>query len=186
MTKIFRMFLVAGMVSALTIGGAAYAQDADIEVGDAEASADQSGTAASGDAVGGQVVGVVSAGDASVDATNLSRDVDIETGDADASNNAYVVAIQASYAYAYAGALGDADVEIGDASAAAAQSANAVSGDGVAGQVAGVVTSAGGSADLVLANTSEEVDVETGDAEFDNEADVASFQFSTIIALGGP
>jgi hypothetical protein len=38
----------------------------------------------------------------------------------------------------------------------------------VAGQVAGVVTSAGGSADLVLANTSEDSDAESGDGDFDN------------------
>lgn len=50
-----------------------------------------------------------------------------------------------------------------------AQDASANSGDAVAGQVAGVVTSAGGSADLVLANTSEDVDGETGDADFFNE-----------------
>ncbi len=59
----------------------------------------------------------------------------------------------------------------GDISSELAQDANAVSGDAVAGQVAGVVTSAGGSADLVLANTSEDVDGESGDASFDNDVE---------------
>ena len=33
------------------------------------------------------MIGVVSAGDASVDATNHSEDVDVETGDADSAND---------------------------------------------------------------------------------------------------
>ena len=48
------------------------------------------------------------------------------------------------------------------------QDATADSGDSVAGQVAGVVTSAGGSADLVLANTSMNSDTDSGDGRFFN------------------
>jgi hypothetical protein len=183
MTKVLRVLMVAAMVVGVSFGAAAGAQDADVRTGDAEASADQSGAAASGDGVGGMVVGVVSAGDASVDATNLSRDVEIETGDAEAVNQANVEADLIPLIVAEGGIDGDADVRVGDAEASAAQNANAASGDGVAGLVAGVVTSAGGSADLALANTSEEVEVETGDAEFENDARVRSFQRPSINAI---
>ena len=37
--------------------------------------------------MGGQVLGVVSAGDASMDATNRSEDVEVDTGDAFAAND---------------------------------------------------------------------------------------------------
>src|SRR5918996_1180288 len=56
--------------------------------GDADSAADQSGSASSGDGVAGQVAGVVSAGDASVDATNRSDDVSVATGDANGTNDA--------------------------------------------------------------------------------------------------
>jgi hypothetical protein len=61
-----------------------------------------------------------------------------------------------------------ANVQEGDNSKSLSQDATATSGDAVAGQVAGVVTSAGGSADLVLANTSEDSDAESGEGNFDN------------------
>jgi hypothetical protein len=48
------------------------------------------------------------------------------------------------------------------------QSALATSGDAVAGQVTGVVTSAGGSASVVVANTSNGIDSQSGDSTFDN------------------
>ena len=51
------------------------------------------------------------------------------------------------------------------------QTAEATSGDAVAGQVGGVVTSAGGSASVVLANTSTGIDSSTGDGEFNNDDD---------------
>ena len=53
------------------------------QLGNNRSSASQTGDASTGDGVGGQVIGVVSAGDTSVDATNRSEDVDVETGDAD-------------------------------------------------------------------------------------------------------
>jgi hypothetical protein len=60
------------------------------------------------------------------------------------------------------------NVQEGDNSRDLSQDADAASGDGVAGQVAGVVSSTGGSADLVLANTSLDSSVETGDGTFAN------------------
>jgi hypothetical protein len=57
-----------------------------VHAGDISSDTDQSGSSDSGDAVGGQVVGVSSSGDASIDATNRSEDVDVSTGDASGSN----------------------------------------------------------------------------------------------------
>ncbi|MEX0873318.1 MAG: hypothetical protein WD646_13355 [Actinomycetota bacterium] len=152
---------------------------ANLQTGDNELDADQAATATTGDGVGGQVLGIVSAGEASVDATNSSTDVDIDTGDADADNFLDTFVGQLSEA-AVIEQLIEGDAEItgdtaanimdGDITSDVAQSANAVSGDAVAGQVAGVVTSAGGSADLVLANTSEDVDAESGESDFDNDS----------------
>jgi hypothetical protein len=133
---------------------------------DISSKTDQSGSAASGDAVGGQVVGVVSAGDASVDATNRSEDVDVESGEASASNDADGFTGQL-----HEGGFGANNEAQGEIESSLAQTASAASGDAVAGQVAGVVTSAGGSADLALANTSEDVDGESGDSNFFNETD---------------
>jgi hypothetical protein len=119
------------------------------------------------------VIGVVSAGDASVDATNHSEDVDVETGDAESSNDfaAFVGLTNGSTTALNAADIlnnNAANVLSGDNSKSISQDATANSGDAVAGQVAGVVTSAGGSADLVLANTSLDADAESGDGEFDN------------------
>lgn len=133
---------------------------------DISSETDQSGSAASGDAVGGQVVGVVSGGDTSVDATNRSEDVDAETGEASASNDAdnFTGQLNEGEGAGNNEAQGDIESEV-------AQAASAVSGDAVAGQVVGVVTSPGGSADLALANTSLDVDTESGSSEFFNETE---------------
>jgi hypothetical protein len=151
------------------------------QFGDNELTADQVATAASGDGVGGQVLGIVSAGDASVDATNSSTDVDVETGDADAGNFAGPFTGQDYFNLGLGGIGGENELE-GDNSTDLSQTAAATSGDGVGGQVAGVVTSRGGSADVVAANTSEDVDLETGDATSGNDAD--SFVGQSYINLG--
>ncbi len=184
MRKIFRSMLIG--LLAVSLGAvwsqAAYADDVandsatNVHVGDNESDTDQSGDASSGDAVAGQVVGVVSSGDTSVDATNRSEDVDVETGDADASNDsASFVGLTAGSTTAVSAAddilnASAANVLAGDNDNQLSQDATATSGDGVGGQVIGVVTSAGGSADVVAANTSEDVDIETGDADADNDA----------------
>jgi len=184
MTKALRWLLVAMLaIGGFLSSGMAHA-DIDnaaadnAQEGDNDSESAQDANSASGDAVGGQVTGVVSAGDASVDATNRSEDVDIETGDATAANDAaQFVGLNQSF---------DLDVSTADINNVAAdnlqegdndydvsQAADAASGDGVGGQVIGVVTAAGGSADIVAANTSEDVDIETGDADAFN--DVAAF-----------
>ncbi len=173
MKNIYKILLVAALaLVGLSIGAAAQAGgDNDIEDGDISSATNQAGSSSSGDAVGGQVVGVVSAGDASVDSTNRSEDVDVETGEAIANNT-----IGGTGAGAFTGqkneGTGDNDVLDGDISSEANQSATATSGDGVGGAVIGVVTSAGGSADVVAANTSEDVAIVTGDAEAANLLDV--------------
>jgi len=150
-----------------------------VQEGDNKLGADQNATSSSGDGVGGQVLGIVSAGAASVDATNRSENVDIETGDARSENtfNAFVGLNFATDTDIGGGAAdvlnaGAAEnVQEGDNKKDLDQDATSTSGDGVAGQVAGVVTSAGGSADLVLANTSLDSDTDTGDGRFQNSDD---------------
>jgi hypothetical protein len=151
-----------------------------VQLGDNEGSTDQSGEASSGDAVAGQVAGVVSSGDASVDATNHSEDVDASTGDATGTNDAATFVGLTAGTSTFLSAAGDdllnaaaTNVQLGDNAAGVIQSATAATGDGVGGQVIGVVTSPGGSADVVAANTSSGVGIETGDADAANDA--ASF-----------
>jgi len=145
-----------------------------VQEGDNKLSASQTATSATGDGVGGQVLGVVSAGAASVDATNKSDSVDISTGDGRSANDfaAFVGLNEASdTSVAAADVLngGNAsNVQEGSNKKDLMQNASATSGDSVAGQVAGVVTSAGGSADLVLANTSTNSDTSSGDGRFSN------------------
>ncbi|MEX0874896.1 MAG: hypothetical protein WD646_14495 [Actinomycetota bacterium] len=183
MNKTLRILLVAGLaVGGLSLGAAAQAQGNEQE-GDNESNVEQSGAANSGDAVGGQIVGVVSSGDASVDATSHSEDVDIETGDSTAVNEADSFTGQLRIVPGLEVVEGENDLE-GDNSTEIAQAAEAASGDGVGGQVIGVVTSAGGSADVVAANTSEDVDIETGNASADN--DLSAFTGQLYFRLGPP
>jgi hypothetical protein len=159
--------------------------------GDNDGSVDQSGTSSSGDGVAGQVAGVVSAGDASVDATNRSDDVSVTTGDAEGTNTGTLdVGSGINIGSNAGGGSGNnanlnsvcrrnsagngshcINRQIGDNDGSLDQAADAASGDGVGGQVIGVVTSAGGSADLVLDNESTDSDVTSGDGTFDNNSD---------------
>jgi hypothetical protein len=184
MRKALKISLIALMaLGASWTATAAHADDVanasatNVQVGDNEGETEQTGSSSSGDAVAGQVTGVVSSGDASVDATNRSEDVDVETGDAEGTNDATsFVGLTGGTTTALSAADDNiingnaANVQIGDNEYELAQDATATSGDGVGGQVIGVVTSAGGSADVVAANTSEDVDLETGDADANNDA----------------
>jgi hypothetical protein len=183
LSRSFRWLLVAVVALATCFGSVARADidnasATNVQEGDNDSSTDQSGSSESGDAVAGQVTGVVSSGDTSVDATNRSEDVDVSTGDASGSNSAasftgLTAGSETSIAAADIVNLGATNVQEGDNDTEVVQAAEASSGDGVAGEVIGVVTSAGGSADIVAANTSEDVDVDTGDVEAENDA--ASF-----------
>jgi len=133
----------------------------------------QSSTAATGDGVGGQVLGVVSAGATSLDASNTTDNSSVDTGDSDSSNGAgYFVGLNDSSTSTVAPSdITDAaasNLQDGNNTRTFTQTANATSGDSVAGQVSGVVTSAGGSASVVLANNSTNIDSASGESRFDN------------------
>jgi len=184
MTKAFRWAVVAIVAltpafSAITAAHADVANNAsatNVQEGDNKASTNQTGTSGSGDAVAGQVAGVVSSGNTSVDATNKSDHVDVSTGDARGENNsnAFVGLNSATDTHVgLADVLNSAPVtnlQEGDNKYDLNQTVTATSGDGVAGEVIGVVTSAGGSASIVAANTSTNVDISTGDARAFNDA----------------
>ena len=135
----------------------------------------QSATSSTGDGVAGQVLGVVSAGAASLDATNRTDDSSVTTGDTTASNTSSAfVGLNDGGALSIGAVTADIsgvtteNLQEGDNRKTLSQSADASSGDAVAGQVSGVVTSAGGSASVVVANTSTGIDATTGEAVFDN------------------
>jgi hypothetical protein len=150
-----------------------------VQEGDNGLSGSQTARSSTGDGVAGQVLGAVSAGATSIDATNRSEDVSVQTGEAESNNDAaeFVglnVGPTLTVGEGVASDIEDADalnLQEGDNRKSLSQSADASSGDAVAGQVGGVVTSAGGSASVVLANTSTGIDSSTGDTEFNNDED---------------
>jgi hypothetical protein len=151
-----------------------------VQEGDNDLDVDQTVNVKSGDVVGGQVIGGVSAGDLRIDATNSSEDVDLESGDAKGSNSAAAFVGLLNSSSTSVGAAADifnagsaTNVQEGDNSGDIDQEQNVSTGDVVGGQVVGAVTSAGGAADLVLANTSTDADAESGDSRSD--ADQALF-----------
>src|SRR5581483_3324633 len=111
----------------------------------------------------------------SLDASNITNDSSATTGDSRATNDAAnFVGLNDTEA---TGTVIGADISGVGASEnlldgsnrrTENQNADASSGDAVAGQVSGVVTSAGGSASVVLANSSNIIDSTTGDSHFDN------------------
>ena len=145
-----------------------------VQDGNNRLSASQSAHAQTGDGVGGQVLGVVSAGATRVDASNATIDSTIETGSATAENHggAFVGLVDADTVTVVPADLTDVNgtnLQDGSNNSRLSQSADAVTGDAVAGQVAGVVTSAGGSAAVTLANRSEGIDATSGSSDFVNE-----------------
>ena len=185
MTKALRSVLAAVLVisGALWTAGVARADlnnssATNAQDGSNRSTANQRGTSKSGDAVGGQVTGVVSSGRTSVDARNTSTDSDVTTGNADGSNHASAfTGLTASGGgtslTADATNVNGRNVQSGSNRSNLSQSVTATTGDGVAGQVIGVVTGAGGSASIVAANTSTNDSVQTGDAKGTN--DLAAF-----------
>jgi hypothetical protein len=191
LTKKFNRVMLVLVLTCVTLTGFAHAnaqeepspspRPSNAQEGDNNSRIRQSGSANSGDAVGGQVIGVVSSGNVSVDATNRSEDVTAVTGDATASNNAAAFVGEAvgrnDVSLSDALALGLSDLfgpagpdatnaQEGDNSSTINQSANAGSGDAVCGQVGGVVAS--GRASLALSNTSLDSECTTGDATQNN------------------
>jgi hypothetical protein len=166
--------LVAGLLASAPIAVADVDNDTAVNVqeGDNSDATAQQGSAGSGDAVTGQVVGVVSSGDASLDATNRSEDADAASGDADGANTSSAFTgliapgcplLADTACSADVSSTNAANVLEGDNDRSADQSIEAVTGDAVGGQVVGLVTS--GTADLVLASSSLDVDVTSGDSD---------------------
>ena len=158
-------------------------QATNVQEGDNDVDGEQNATARSGDGVGGQVLGGVSSGELSVDATNRTSDVDVETGDATAENSfAAFVGLHAGSdtvvdaADIFSGSA--ANVQEGDNEADVSQDSLAETGDAVGGQVFGAVSS--GASDVVLANTSEDSDATSGDADQNS----TSTTFSGLAAAG--
>jgi hypothetical protein len=152
-----------------------------VQEGDNDFEADQDAIATTGDTVGGQVIGGVVTGDLTVDATNLSNDVDVTSGDAEAANDvdAFVGLTAADALLADINNTFGVNVHEGDNSADADQDAVALSGDGVAGQVFGATAS--GTTDAVLANTSTDTDATSGDADQDNDDDLFTGLFAADV-----
>jgi hypothetical protein len=78
------------------------------------------------------------------------------------------------------------NLQEGDNRTTTGQMAGAVSGDAVAGQIAGVVTAAGGRATGVLANTSSGIDSRSGDATFDNVSNALTGIFALTFRFATP
>jgi len=74
------------------------------------------------------------------------------------------------------------NLQDGDNTKSFTQSADGTSGDSIAGQVTGVVTSAGGAVSVVVANESTDIDAESGVSTFDNNDD----QFVGLFVSNGP
>ncbi|MEX2538556.1 MAG: hypothetical protein WD646_07885 [Actinomycetota bacterium] len=172
----------------------ALANGANDQDGDNSADVDQNADAASGDGVGGQLIGATSGGNTTIDATNDSEGVDVRTGDAESSNNADVLVglvaagenegVQLNICGNQIGGTSIANLSVcinaavsnvnndqdGDNTADVGQSADASTGDGIGGQVIGAAS--GGDSTITASNRSEDVDVVTGDADADNDADV--------------
>src|SRR5581483_9692730 len=150
--------------------------------GNNRSTARQTSNAATGDGVAGQVIGAVAGGATSIDATNRSDNVDVQSGDARSDNSASAfTGLQEGEGTTFAVGAdvtnscngGCENLLDGNNTATLNQSAASKTGDGVGGQVIGAVTSAGGSASIVAANTSTNSDITTGDARSTN--DFASF-----------
>lgn len=111
------------------------ASGTNIQQGDNEADVEQSANASSGDAVSGQGVGVVGggSGDTNVNASNTCDDCKSSTGNVFAQNNAIM--------FVGLNTASGTNIQDGDNEADLEQSSYVNSGDGVSGQIVGVVTS---------------------------------------------
>jgi hypothetical protein len=184
-------FAFVGLDADPTAAPGATTTGSNFQVGGNRFTLAETSSATSGNGVAGQILGVVSAGATSLDANNKTDNSSVTTGDALASNNvsSFVGLSFAPTLTVTTGVLASdisgvhADnIQDGSNRKTLSQAADATSGDAVAGEVAGVVTSAGGSSSVVLANTSDNMDVKSGNALFDNTDN----GFVGLTVLGGP
>jgi hypothetical protein len=99
--------------------------------GDNELDADQDAQSNSGDGVTGQVIGSAGDGDTTIVASNSGKDNKVTTGDANAGNG--------FGAFVGQFANGGINLQDGDNEQDSSQAAQSTTGDGVTGQVIGVV-----------------------------------------------
>lgn len=143
-------------------------------------STSQSAGAVTGQGIAGQVLGVVSAGDTRVDASNMTTDSTVDTGNSTADNSAEsFVGLLALDTATDQLEIDGTNVQDGNNTSRLSQSANALTGDGVAGQIAGIVTRSGGSVGATLANTSARDVVTTGESNFDNSDNAFTGQLTS-------
>jgi hypothetical protein len=159
------------------------------QIGDNNNRASQAANASSGDGVGGQVIAAVTSGGSSdIVASNTSQDASIFSGNAKASNSATgVTGLNLDHVTNTASVFGciractvtatptavltATNTQTGDNRGSASQAANASTGEGVAGQVIGAVTS-GGNSRIDARNRSENVEVASGDASATNSTNI--------------
>jgi hypothetical protein len=153
---------------------------ANTQAGDTTSDNAQDATTDSGAAISGQVIGGVSEDDLSINATNSAVDSTAFTGESLADNNADI----------FVGLIfGDEEgvdtgfnLSEGEIDGTLAQNADSNSGDAVGGQWIGA-QSYNGTADIVLANTTENVQTGSGESEQDNvgDLDVGEFIFTVEV-----
>jgi hypothetical protein len=197
MRRVFSGLLSLCVLVVLVVfaGGAGGAQT-NTQDGENNSDSHQSGRANAGNAITGQVVGVASSGGASVDATNHTDNSNATTGDATARNHAKTFAGQNISEIHAPGSTKSPVVltnkQTGDNRTSVSQSASASTGDGIAGQVIGVVTTNGPSS-IAASNSTTNSDVTTGDATASNSANaftglnisgVSNFDSSTGCFIG--
>jgi len=120
--------------------------------------------------------GGVASADVNVTTSNSSENVSAESGDANGTNSSgshvgHASSSEGDITVTSIEGSSGTNVQEGDNSTSARQRSNASTGDTVGGQALGVTSS--GDAAISASNTSDDVDVTSGDAEADN--DFASF-----------
>ena len=100
-----------------------------VQEGDNTTSSDQDANSKSGDGVTGQVIGSAADGDTTIVASNNGKDNKVTTGQANAVN----------VFSGFTGQLGILNIHSGDNETESSQAADSTTGDGVTGQVIGVV-----------------------------------------------
>ncbi|MEX0873748.1 MAG: hypothetical protein WD646_11785 [Actinomycetota bacterium] len=117
--------------SAVTFTGQANGGGINAQKGNNETEADQDAQSTSGDGVTGQVIGSAGSGDTTIVASNSGKDNKVTTGDANAGNGLVSFTGQANG--------GGINFQDGDNETDSSQAADSTTGDGVTGQVIGVL-----------------------------------------------
>lgn len=148
-----------------------------VQEGDNSAEVNQTATAHSGDAISGQAVGASGGGDVTVNASNSTIDSSATTGDANANNSlATFIGLAVGSSTTITADITNVtatNVQEGDNTGRFDQTADAVTGDGITGQIVAPIASSGGSVSITAGNETIDSEVDTGDATSAN--DLAAF-----------